>query len=278
MIENRAQVFLCTYGSRGMRNVLRNLHPAIPGVEYVICLQLGDDQPDDISWGEIENREDYKLIKSRTKGIAVNRNIALSNSSAPIAVITDDDVIFHDGGIERLIKDFEEHPEADVISYMFSSDEHTKRYPDYEFNFRDMPRFYYLSAMEVALRPERVRGKLMFNEAFGFHTLFHGGEDDVFAIDVVRSGLNGVFVPHTIVHHSGLSTGTRPDPEYRLIETRGAVTSYRHQYTWPLRMLWRCWCETGKGKQYGVSRYLVHWIKGYLRARRNKVFPTPVHK
>lgn len=97
----RAQVFICTYGIKGMRNVLGRMHKPVEGVEYVICLQMEDGQRDDERWPQIDERDDYRIIRTRTRGIAVNRNIALDNAEAPVAFITDDDVTFLEGDWNR---------------------------------------------------------------------------------------------------------------------------------------------------------------------------------
>lgn len=272
MDELRLQVYLCTFGRAGMDRMAKKLHPRHPGVEYVISRQLREEDSEDEVWPEIEAREDYRVINSRTKGIAVNRNIALRDATAPIALITDDDIQFHPHGLDTIIADFEARPEADVISFKFTSDAFQKPYPDYEFNLKHMPRFFYVSAMEIAMRPDRVRRRVQYNESFGFNTDFYGGEDDIFSIDCVQAGLVWLFVPHTVMHHPGLSTGTKPDPEYALVETRGAVFGHVHPHTWPLRLVWRAYWDTGKGTKYRYWPYVHHWLKGWRKSRRLKVF------
>ncbi|MCM1291196.1 MAG: glycosyltransferase family 2 protein [Prevotella sp.] len=266
------QVFICTYGRERLDRMAKQLHEPHPGVEYVICRQLGEGDSETDTWPEIEAREDYRIITSNTVGIAANRNLAIENATAPVALISDDDISILPGGLDTLMEDFERHPEAAVMSFKFVSDTIQKKYPSFEFNLKKIPRFYYVSAMEIAVRPEKIRGKVKFNEAFGFRTHFHGGEEDVFLIDVLKSGLDWVFVPHEILFHEGPSTGTRPDPEYHLIETKGAVTGHRHHFTWPLRMIWRGWNETGKNKKYRFFPYIRHWLKGWYKAKRLGVF------
>lgn len=272
----KLQVFICTYGIEGMKRMEKNLHSPHPGVEFVICRQLRPEDSENDSFPAIEARKDYRILNTRTEGIATNRNFAMQSATAPVILITDDDISFHPGAYDTILNDFEQHPEADIMSFQFSSDVYNKHYPDHSFEIRKMPRFFYVSAMEIAMRTDRVRGRIAFNEAFGLRTHFKGGEEDIFVVDAMKNGLTWIFMPHTTMYHPGLSTGTRKDPEYGLVSTKGVVFYYRHPFSWPLRMLWRAWHDAGPSRQYRRLRYIQEWLRGLRKARRLKVLPTPI--
>ena len=272
----RFQVFICVYGLEGMKRVQKTLHPAADGVEYVIMRQLAPGESGDERFPALEAGQDYRIIVTPTLGIAANRNEALRHATAPAILITDDDIQLHEGALKTIMDEFDRHPEADIISFKFDSDYHNKSYPDYSFDLRRMPRFFYVSAMEIALRPARVRHRLAFNEAFGINTHFKGGEEDIFVIDALKRGLTWLFIPATVMYHPGLTTGTRLDQDYELIVTKGAVFYHKYPLSWPLRMIWRAWQDSGAGKKYPRRMtYIKKWLSGIRKARRLQVFPTP---
>ena len=72
-----------------------------------------------------------KMISTQTRGVGINRNIALMYASADICIMADDDVRYEDDAEERILSEFERHPDADVIVFHFASDDSRRVPPKY---------------------------------------------------------------------------------------------------------------------------------------------------
>ena len=110
------QVMICTYGRDGLRRIASSQHPEVEGIEYLVSVQ--HDPDDDIYPIPKElDRVDFRLFPTPTRGLSVNRNMALSLASAPILLISDDDVEYTKNGLRSVIDAFHEHRAAARFPY-----------------------------------------------------------------------------------------------------------------------------------------------------------------
>ncbi len=272
--EPLLQVMICTYGKDGIERVAAADHPHADGVEYLVSWQKGGEA--DVP--EALLRDDFKIVASDTKGLSKNRNIALSNATAPLLLVSDDDVVYTKERLQSVIDAFDSHPEADIITFRYESEGARKFYPGHEASLSRPPKGYFVSSIEIAMRRESVKDKIWFNENFGIGGMFPSGEEDVFIRDCLDSGLNGIFLPITIARHDDPTTSGRNLMLPSRPQTKGAVFLRIHPHSWPLRMmahaireipLWR------KGSVPSPISYCVNWLKGAKKAHKAKVFPTP---
>lgn len=268
------QVMICTYGADGIGRVARASHPRVEGVEYLVSWQTDSQCP----LPEELNRPDFKIITSKTRGLSANRNIALSNASAPILLISDDDVDYTAEGLMAVVDAFHSHEDMDIIAFRYESASHDKQYPAEQCSLSAPEKGYFLTSFELAMRRKAVQGKIWFNENFGIGAPFPSGEEDLFLHDCLDAGLKGIFLPLTVARHDGSTTSDRNLMLPSRPQTKGAVFLRLHPRQWPLRMiihtlrefpLWR------KGLVPTPLSYCYNWLKGVRMARRMKVFPTP---
>ena len=87
--------------------------------------------------------------------------------------------------------------------------------------------------------------------------------------------LKGLFLPLTIARHDEPTTSERNLMLPSRPQTKGAVFTRLHPYSWPLRMiahalreipLWR------KGVAPNPLSYCRNWIKGVAKAKKHGVF------
>lgn len=64
-----------------------------------------------------------KMISTETRGVGINRNLALSYASADICLLADDDVRYDDDMADRVVAEFDAHPDADVIVFHLETDD-----------------------------------------------------------------------------------------------------------------------------------------------------------
>lgn len=271
------QVLISTYGEEGIRRVAAASHPRAGGVEYIVSWQ----DSDGVEVPRSLVRDDFRIFRTVTKGLSKNRNNALSRVSAPLALISDDDVDFSVSGLTCVIRSFCENKDADIITFRYASESSAKRYPAASFSLSDPPKGYFVSSIEIAFRTDSVRGKLWFNENFGIGGTFAAGEEDIFIKDALDKGLKGIFIPEVIVRHDSPTTSEKSLRSASRPMAKGAVFLRLHPLTWPLRMLVHAKREFPRwlgGEVPSPVRYCAGWIKGAMMAGKLKVFPTPDYK
>ncbi len=173
------QVLICTFGKEGIERVAAANHPHAEGVEYLVSWQRGGAY--DIPMALL--RDDFKIVTSDTKGLSKNRNIAFSKASAPLLLVSDDDVVYTKERLQSVINAFRTHPEADILTFRYESSSHSKFYPAMECDLSCPDKGYFVTSFEIALRKDSVKGKIWFNENFGIGATFPCGEEDVFIKD-----------------------------------------------------------------------------------------------
>lgn len=268
------QVLICTYGREGIERVAKANHPQVKGVRYLVSWQMPEGDipvPDDL------NREDFDIVKTTTRGLTRNRNIALREASAPLCLISDDDVSYSEFQLRDVIKSFSQYKNADVITFRFNTKEGPKNYPDTSFSLHHQPKGYFASSIEIAFRREKVmESKVLFNEHFGIGAEFIAHEEIVFIHDILKAGLTGIYLPITIAEHPSQSTRDISSDSPLFIRAKGAAFIYSHRFTWPIRMILHAMrhkpAEISGSSSSSLSRYkfLREWIKGALQAYKLK--------
>ena len=152
----------------------------------------------------IVNQHNYNKCESITKddnnivmysfnerGIGLSRNTAMMRSTADILEFADDDMIFVDDYKDKVIREFENHPEADAI--LFSLESLNKERPLLKIkSFSRVNKFTALKygCARLAIRREKaLYNNLSFSLLFGGGAKYGSGEDTVFLQDCIRAGL-----------------------------------------------------------------------------------------
>lgn len=268
MIE--LQVLICTIGEEGIRRVVNTKHPIVNGVEYLVSWQQPDKKIDIPE--ELTCRNDIKVCITQSKGICKNRNHAIECASAPICLMSDDDVDYEADELNSLIHAFKDNPDTDLITIKYRSERHQKIYPEYSFDLRKPAKGYYVTCFEIAFRLHSVKNRVKFNENISLGTpVLRCGEEDVFIHDAKHQGLNMIFIPITVGTHNHPTTGDRDLCEPYFWMTKGAVFSYIFKISWIPRIIvnaWRTSRKTGKSVFY----FIRHGFAGVAYARKHNVF------
>ena len=75
-------------------------------------------QSDYTAYEELEfDGHKAKMISTQTHGVGINRNLALTYASADICLFADDDVVYVDDVENKVVAEFDAHPDADVIIF-----------------------------------------------------------------------------------------------------------------------------------------------------------------
>lgn len=142
-----------------------------------------------------------KMVTTPTRGVGLNRNIALQAADGDILLMADDDVTYRDDMPERVLTAFAENPKADVLIFGM---EMVKDGAVFETRTESPRRLHVWNAMKfgtyrVAIRREALeRTGITFHESFGGGCPFSAGEDSLFLKACFDQGLKVYAHPYVL--------------------------------------------------------------------------------
>ena len=139
-------------------------------------------QADETSSKEIEfEGHRARMITTDTRGVGINRNLGLMYADAEICLFADDDVTYDSEMEKRVLKEFDDHPDADLIIFnLDSGDGPRKQTVNTETRkCGPMSRMPY-GACRIAFRLASVRkANVWFTTLFGGGCKYPSGEDSM---------------------------------------------------------------------------------------------------
>lgn len=228
-------IIIATLGEEGIRRVEGIVLPVHPLIRYVVGWQ----NDGDTEIPESLRREDIQVIQHATRGLSLNRNVAIEHAQGDICLIMDDDETFTLGQMLNVIRCFEERKYADIILFRFTGNEASpKYYPKKEYVLKEKPaKFHYVNEIEIAFRRCSVQGKVRFNELMGLGApVVHCGEGEAFIFTALRKGLTCVFVPIDIASHPQDSTYLKKIEDKGILMGTGVMIYLYNPQDWWMRM------------------------------------------
>lgn len=251
----RIELLVCTFND-GIRRVASLLLPPAPWVGYVVSWQQTEGYVPCELPEELVCRADVKVVTLPGVGLSRNRNSCLRHASADICLICDDDCSYTMEGLRAVVEAFERNPDVDMIAFKAKNACDRKLYPTARFNLRERVRGFYVMSIEMALRRERVAGKVWFDEHFGLGSgEFGAGEETVFVADALAAGLNCQYFPVEVVEHHGPTTSVTRRADTAVLRADGAILYLYYRGTMWLRaplIAWRVSKQTGAGFAYAL--------------------------
>lgn len=141
---------------------------------------------------QIETRGQAKMITTATRGVGLNRNIALLAADGDILLLADDDMRYNDGMEEAVLAAFRENPQADALIFgldMVRGGEVTerRRLKNKRLRFWNSMRY---GAVRIAVRRKALLdNNILFHQRFGGGCPFSAGEDSLFLKACFDAGL-----------------------------------------------------------------------------------------
>jgi uncharacterized membrane protein len=198
-------ILISTYG-KGINNVAQILLEEQNNVRYVISHQC-----DSLFVSQIPRelvRRDVIVSRIQGKGLSKSRNNALSQSSAFVGLISDDDVKYKQSYFDTIVKYHQSYPNYDVIIFKIRTLEGEPEYKDYQLEIKEEKYIPRASSIEISFKLKKINGfKIRFDERFGAGKKFLiGSEERIFLHDCLKAGLKILYVPEYIVEHPYEST------------------------------------------------------------------------
>jgi len=135
---------------------------------------------------------EWKMITTKTRGVGLNRNIALLAANAEIVLFADDDMVYYDDMPSKVCGVFEQLPQADVLVFgidILKNGEITEKRRDH------VRRVHWWNAMKYGTVRIAVRRRALLEHNITFHQCFGGGcpfsagEDSLFLKACFDAGL-----------------------------------------------------------------------------------------
>lgn len=131
------------------------------------------------------------------KGIGLSRNTALMRADNSICLIADDDVVYVDDYVDKVINAFKINPDADVILFNLTSLNPER--PEYIIKNKERVRWYRslrYGAFRIAYRNSSLeKANIAFSRQFGGGAEYSSGEDSIFIYDCLKKKLKVIAVP-----------------------------------------------------------------------------------
>lgn len=218
----------------GINNIPAMLLEPREGIGYLVSWQHSDGKEQDVP-NELQ-RPDVEVHHLAGRGISRNRNNCLRHASADVCLIADDDCQYTHEQLQAVIDTFVQHPDVDIATFRYSSENNSKIYPTQSINLATLPKGYYVSSIEIAFKRESVQGKFWFNELFGYGAPLSCGEEELLVLTAKQQGLKCQFFPIDIVRHDDITNTINNISKSSMLMGRGAYTYIAHPLSFIARI------------------------------------------
>lgn len=207
-----------------------------------------------------------KMISTETRGVGINRNLGLMYATGEICLFADDDVVYRDNLEEIVLKEFDEHADADVFIFNLDAvgNRKVKRYAKTEKSSKILRKMG--GGVRIAFRLSSMKkANLWFTSLFGGGCIFPCGEDTKWLEDAYKKNLNVYVSKETIGFVSFESSSWYKGVNERYFYGFGALYRDLYPITYPLWILYFA-VRTKKMTKMNLLkkiRWICNGVKGY---------------
>ena len=221
---------------------------------------------------EFENHT-ATMISTETRGVGKNRNIALLNASADICLFADDDIVYYDNLEKKIVGEFEQHPDADVIIFNLETDDKNRKQKIYP-KTKKCSRFCRKpwGGVRIAFRLSSwKKANVWFTTLFGGGCIFPMGEDSLWLNDMNKKGMCFYVSKEIIGFVSFASSTWFTGHDEKYFFGRGAYLFAAHPKTFPLWMLYTI-VRTMKMDSFPIKKKISWMLKGRVGYKKMQSF------
>lgn len=133
---------------------------------------------------------DVRVFDCNERGVGVSRNKAIENATGDILLFADDDIEYRDDYAETVLKEFENHPEADAMFFNLEVCEERRTYYNEDFGRVHIWNGGRYPAYSIAIRKDALdKAEVRFSTLFGGGAKYSCGEDSLFIRDCLKAGV-----------------------------------------------------------------------------------------
>ena len=216
----------------------------------------------------VYNGHKYIMITTDMRGVGNNRNMTIMRAEADICLLADDDMEYADGYEEKIIHEFDTHPEADVI--IFNIGTSTPEYGRIPTQIKKFKRLHKwnrnpFGAPRIAFRLNSIKKKnIYFTTFFGGGCIFKAGEDTIWIEQLLNAGLKIYLSPENIGNVSYSNTTSYTEDTREKLYTKGAMLeATKDVLTLPKIMLYSFVRKTEGITKIEALKLIIAGKKGY---------------
>lgn len=140
-----------------------------------------------------------KAFAMAERGVGLSRNTAMMRAEGDICLFSDQDIIYEEDYEQKILNEFNENPDADMLVFNIEVEEARRTYFNTE---RKRVRFYNCGrygAVSFAIRREALLASgVTFSLLFGGGAKYSNGEDSLFIREFMKKGYRVYTAPVTI--------------------------------------------------------------------------------
>lgn len=132
------------------------------------------------------------VLSTATRGVGLNRNLALLAADSEIVLFADDDMTYYDGYAEAVVRAFDELPEADLLVFsvdLVKNGQIIEKRRNTVRKLHTWNSLKYGACVLAARRASLLRARVSFSHLFGGGCIYGSGEDSLFLLDCLHKGL-----------------------------------------------------------------------------------------
>lgn len=184
----------------------------------------------------VSDYPNIRVINSFEKGLSKSRNLALDNTIGKIIIIADDDVVYQNDFVSKILTAFNKFQHATVINFCAINQNGTflKKYPTYSKKQLNTFDVFNVGSIEMTINKERLDSiGIRFDENFGLGASFEMGEEAIFLFDLENKKQQISFENQILVKHKGMTTSDKKGMNERYY-IHGAVLTrvLKNNYTY----------------------------------------------
>lgn len=170
---------------------------------------------------KIENNKTCLWINSKERGLSKSRNMAIENSKGDIYLIADNDEIFDDDLEEKILKAYQELPQADIIVFNLHNKRTKLKNKIYKLKRLECLR---VCSLQISFKRNSViENNLKFDIKLGAGTGNGAGEENKFLLDAYDKGLK--------IYHYPINIATMIENESTWFSGYNEEYFYKHGMT-----------------------------------------------
>lgn len=157
---------------------------------------------------------EIRIFNCHERGVGLSRNLAFLHSDAGLILFSDDDIVYDEGFADRVVKEFDSHPEADLLLFNVQAAPGRETYHNDSFGRVHIWNSGRYPAYSIAARRESLlRARVAYSLLFGGGARFLNGEDSLFLRDCLKAGLRIYKTPVSLGHEVARSVADRIRPD-----------------------------------------------------------------
>ena len=207
--------------NNGIFSLMKKLPPKNDSVNIIIHHQVTNEL-DEKYIHEIKfllkERNDIEYHISNTKGVAINRNIAISKSYGDLILFCDDDVTYTTNFQNEILNQYIANPDMDFITFAYSHNPDMRSFASkfspvsFKHNLKSILK---IGTIEVSVRRSAIVNKnIKFPEDMGACAKYFLCDEPVFLSQLLKQKCNGMYCPIIIGYHPMESSGSTFNNHY----------------------------------------------------------------